>query len=154
MIDQGSHGVLAFGARIVGAVTKRDAIQIELFEAPQYQRASRKLEDLGGTRHQSAVHYAAKYAGAFVLVVSQDGRASVIQRPSGSEPIVRVYRGFEAALPLDADTLTYGRFGPIASVRLGARTRCGTLPGPVPPWRGTGDHDAVESVATIAWRMP
>jgi len=104
--------VLAFGAKIIGGGRENTVHRIELLEFPDYRPKFVRLEKLGGTRHQSAARYAANHAGVLVLVVSQDGRSSIMHSgldESGSLS-VRVYRGFEQGIPLDADTLRFGHY--------------------------------------------
>lgn len=113
VLDQADPpSVLAFGAKIIGGGRENTVLRIELFEFPDYRPKFVRLEKLGGTRHQSAARYAANHVGALVLVVSQDGRSSIMHSvlDENGAVAVRVYRGFEQAIPLDADTLRFGHY--------------------------------------------
>ncbi|MDB4988080.1 MAG: hypothetical protein JWN04_3258 [Myxococcaceae bacterium] len=113
VLDQADPpSVLAFGAKIIGGGRESSVLRIELFEFPNYRPTFARLEKLGGTRHQSAARYAANHVGVLVLVVSQDGRSSIMHSSSDDLGMVtvRVYRGFEQAIPLDADTLRFGHY--------------------------------------------
>ncbi|MDB4988256.1 MAG: hypothetical protein JWN04_3434 [Myxococcaceae bacterium] len=113
VLDQADPpSVLAFGAKIIGGGRENSVLRIELFEFPDYRPKYVRLDKLGGTRHQSAARYAANHEGVLVLVVSQDGRSSIMHSSADElgTMTVRVYRGFEQAIPLDADTLRFGHY--------------------------------------------
>jgi hypothetical protein len=105
--------VLCFGAKIeVGD----EPPAVEVLDFGTLEPQSSMVADLGGTRHQSAARFAWSRADdALVLVVSQDGRCSLMGRAlsrSGG-PVLLVFRGFERALPPDMMTLRFGSFAPI-----------------------------------------
>jgi hypothetical protein len=113
VLDQADPpNLLAFGAKIIGGGRENSVARIELFEFPNYKPSFARLEKLGGTRHQSAARYAASHLGVLLLVVSQDGRSSIMFSCTDEQGAVtvRVYRGFEQAIPLDADTLRFGHY--------------------------------------------
>jgi hypothetical protein len=102
--------VLQFGAKIIEA-QKGAAIKFQLVEFPcNVEGCSGRddLEDLGGTRHQSAARLAALRPDVMILVVSQDGRASLMAQ-TGNTKVVRILRGFERALPPET-TLRFGSY--------------------------------------------
>jgi hypothetical protein len=65
-----------------------------------------RLEELGGTRHQSAARLAGANPGVVVLVVSQDGKTSLFanHEPGG----VRIVRDIDRFVPLDRGVLRFG----------------------------------------------
>jgi hypothetical protein len=101
--------IRGFGAKIT---CEAKPTQIEVLEFPDYEARPARLKDLGGTRHQSAARYAWLHDQAVVLTVSQDGLASIFRHVKDGQgrSVLRVYRGFEATLPLDANTLSFGHY--------------------------------------------
>jgi hypothetical protein len=83
--------VLGFGAKIV--VRSDAAPQVCIFhqEPSKQERVLSPLEDLGGTRHQSAARFTAANKEAVALVISQDRHMSVMHwyEPIGSVAVVR-----------------------------------------------------------------
>jgi hypothetical protein len=109
----GNLSVICFGAKIESMDVPA---HIEVFDFGSPAPRAMAIQDLGGTRHQSAARLAwSRRDDALVLVVSQDGRCSLFarfERPEG--PVLRVLRGFERAVPPDAMTLRFGSFVPMA----------------------------------------
>jgi len=70
--------VIGFGAKIVGSTA--DSPRVCLFRAkPGMQPVvDSPLESVGGMRHQSAVRFVAAHRDCVAVVVSQDGRMSLI----------------------------------------------------------------------------
>lgn len=106
--------VLCFGAKIESLTAPS---QIELFDFASRAPRSVRIEELGGTRHQSAARLAwSRQDDVLVLVVSQDGRCSLLARVDAAEgPVLRVLRGFERAVPPDIMTLRFGSFATSSS---------------------------------------
>jgi DNA integrity scanning protein DisA with diadenylate cyclase activity len=61
------------------------------------QPAVESLSDLGGTRHQSAAHFICEQKDAIAIVVSQDGRVSLMKWDY-EEDMLRVMRPAEYVL--------------------------------------------------------
>ena len=101
--------VLSVGAKIKAP---DKPAQIELLNFPNQSRQFlRSIDELGGTRHQSAARLVWAKGDAIVLVVSQDGRSSLMARVADTgDSAVRVLRGFERTIPLDATTLRFGHY--------------------------------------------
>jgi len=103
--------VVCFGAKIECSDSPPE---VEVFTFGITAPHLEPVEAQGGTRHQSAARLVWNRADAVVLIVSQDGRCSLwarVDRPEG--PIVRVLRGFERAVPLDA--VRFGSFGSLSA---------------------------------------
>lgn len=102
--------VLQFGAKITAQQKEQGAAkQFKLVEFPCKTGDCSGwdgLENLGGTRHQSAARLAARCPDVAILVVSQDGRASLMAQENRGG-VVQILRGFERALSPET-TLWFG----------------------------------------------
>lgn len=103
--------VLCFGAKIEVAEPP-GLIDIIDFGSDEARRAT--MSDMGGTRHQSAARFAWSRSNSILLVVSQDGRCSLLSGVDCSKGrVLRVLRGFERAVAPDTMTLRFASFANI-----------------------------------------
>ncbi|HEX2882597.1 MAG TPA: hypothetical protein VHO25_23920, partial [Polyangiaceae bacterium] len=66
--------LLAFGCK----VTLSNAPSIRIRRPTTARATTVELTDFGGTRHQSAARYVGKYPGSRAIVLSQDGKVSIL----------------------------------------------------------------------------
>jgi len=68
--------------------------------------------DLGGTRHQSAAHFANAQPGAVAVVVSQDGHVSFISSDPDTRDLIVIQHAELAVIPegLGAALWSYALF--------------------------------------------
>lgn len=100
--------VLEFGSKIDSVKVPAQIEAMSVGGAADWATLDR-LEELGGTRHQSAARLAGANPGVVVLVVSQDGKTSLFanHEPGG----VRIVRDIDRFVPLDRGVLRFGGVG-------------------------------------------
>jgi len=81
----------AFGIKIQGDQKSADVPCVVVDAESGAERVVGRLDELGGMRHQSAARYAGMNPGDLVVVVSQDGHASLMRSQGG---VVRVLVGW------------------------------------------------------------
>jgi len=80
--------LLMIGAKIASIHQDASSLTVWQPKGPEQEKLQKlqqiSLEEIGGTRHQSAANFAAAYSAGAALVVSQDGRVTLVVQDSGS----------------------------------------------------------------------
>lgn len=73
--------VVGFGARLIRSRSHSSSSAVEGWDPiANISLGRREVRELGGTRHQSAANFVGDNPGSLALVISQDGRVSVLTR--------------------------------------------------------------------------
>ena len=81
--------VYCFGAKITPAQNQTPPANIRVYKPVEGDNGTTlNLMDLGGTRHQSAAHFADAQPGAVAIVVSQDGHVSFISSDPETKDLI------------------------------------------------------------------
>lgn len=92
--------VYCFGAKITASPDQTPPSNIRVYKPIEGDLgAAFNLVDLGGTRHQSAAHFANAQPGAVAIVVSQDGHVSFIASDHQSDELTVIQQAELAVIP-------------------------------------------------------
>ncbi len=92
--------VYCFGAKITSAHKHPPPTNIRVYKPIEGDTgAAINLVDLGGTRHQSAAHFANAQPGAVAIVVSQDGHVSFISSDPKTNELTVIQHAELAVIP-------------------------------------------------------
>lgn len=92
--------VHCFGAKITPAQNQLHTTNIRVHKLKEGDRGTTaSLMDLGGTRHQSAAHFASVQPGAVAIVVSQDGHISFISSDPKTNDLIVIQHAELAVIP-------------------------------------------------------
>ena len=105
--------VYCFGAKITPAPNETPPARIRVYKPVEEDNGTTvNLMDLGGTRHQSAAHFANAQPGAVAVVVSQDGHVSFISSDPDTRDLIVIQHAELAVIPegLGAALWSYALF--------------------------------------------
>lgn len=105
--------VYCFGAKITSGQNRNPPSNIRVYKPMEGDTGTTlNLMDLGGTRHQSAAHFANAQPGAVAIVVSQDGHVSCISSDPHTNELIVIQHAELAVIPegLGAVLWTYSLF--------------------------------------------
>jgi hypothetical protein len=105
--------VYCFGAKITSAQNQTPLTNIRAYKLVEEDSGRTvNLMDLGGTRHQSAAHFANAQPGAVAIVVSQDGHVSFMSSDLETRDLIVIRQGELAVIPdgLGAALWSYSLF--------------------------------------------
>ena len=92
--------VYCFGAKITSAQNQTPLTNIRAYKLVEDDSGRTvSLMDLGGTRHQSAAHFANAQPGAVAIVVSQDGHVSFMSSDPETHDLIVIQQGELAVIP-------------------------------------------------------
>ena len=105
--------VYCFGAKITPAQNQTPPANIRVYKPVEGDNGTTvNFTNLGGTRHQSAAHFAHDQPGAVAIVVSQDGHVSFISSDRDTNDLIVIQQAELAVIPagLGAALWTYSLF--------------------------------------------
>ena len=92
--------VYCFGAKIIRDQNTTPPTNIRVYKPVEGDNGTMvNLMDLGGTRHQSAAHFANAQPGAVAIVVSQDGHVSIISSDPETKDLIVIQHAELAVIP-------------------------------------------------------
>lgn len=92
--------VHCFGAKITPSHNLAHPTNIRVFQPKEGDSGTTvNISDLGGTRHQSAAHFACAQPGAVAIVVSQDGHVSFISSDPKTNDLIVIQHAELAVIP-------------------------------------------------------